>query len=84
MRPAWQQFRAALTAESRTLNAEELQRLYAATQSTLHMWVDRMQTEAAEKFPEKVTAFRPEMAVHGRYGLPCPRTGDELEMLTRQ
>jgi formamidopyrimidine-DNA glycosylase len=63
------------------LKPEEWRRLYQATQATLHLWVDRMQAEADRKFPEKVTAFRPEMAVHGRYGLPCPRCGDKVQRI---
>jgi formamidopyrimidine-DNA glycosylase len=63
------------------LKADEWQRLYEATQSTLHIWVERMQNEASKKFPEKVTAFRPEMAVHGRFGLPCPRCGEKIQRI---
>jgi formamidopyrimidine-DNA glycosylase len=63
------------------LKPEEWQRLYDATQATLHRWVDRMQAEADRKFPEKVTAFRPDMAVHGRFGLPCPRCGDKVQRI---
>jgi formamidopyrimidine-DNA glycosylase len=63
------------------LKPEEWQRLYDATQSTLGLWVDRLQAEAEKKFPEKVTAFRPEMAVHGRYGLPCPRCGEKVQRI---
>jgi formamidopyrimidine-DNA glycosylase len=63
------------------LKPEEWQRLYEATQSTLRLWVDRLQAEADKKFPEKVTAFRPEMAVHGRYGLPCPRCGEKIQRI---
>ena len=54
------------------LSDEEVTRLYAATRSTLTDWCTRLQAEADVAFPEKVTAFRPEMAVHGRYGKPCP------------
>ena len=54
------------------LDDEQLQRLYASTQSVLRLWTDRLCLEAVEKFPEKVTAFRPDMAVHGRYRQPCP------------
>ncbi len=50
-------------------------RLFAATRSTLTLWIDRLRAEAEKAFPEKVTAFRPEMAVHGRFGQPCPRCG---------
>jgi formamidopyrimidine-DNA glycosylase len=54
------------------LTAAEITNLYQATRSTLTDWCARMQSEAEVAFPEKVTAFRPEMAVHGRYGKPCP------------
>jgi len=60
------------------LKPDELKRLFAATRTTLQLWMDRLRLEAQSKFPEKVTAFRPEMAVHGRYGEPCPRCGDKV------
>jgi formamidopyrimidine-DNA glycosylase len=60
------------------LNPEEWERLFAATRSTLKLWIDRLGAEAEVEFPEGVTAFRPDMAVHGRYGLPCPRCGDKV------
>src|SRR5256885_305493 len=60
------------------LKPEEWERLFNATRSTLKLWIDRLGAEAEEEFPEGVTAFRPEMAVHGRYGLPCPRCGDKV------
>jgi formamidopyrimidine-DNA glycosylase len=60
------------------LSAEEWGRLYATTRETLRVWIDRLGGEAGAKFPEKVTAFRPEMAVHGRYGKPCPRCGEPV------
>ncbi len=60
------------------IKPEEWDRLFAATRSTLQLWMDRLGLEAQSKFPEKVTAFRPEMAVHGRYGEPCPRCGDKV------
>ena len=63
------------------LSAEEWQRLYDATRETLQLWIDRMLTEAKAGFPEKVTAFRPEMAVHGRFGLPCPRCGSPVQRI---
>jgi formamidopyrimidine-DNA glycosylase len=63
------------------LKPQEWQRLYYATQATLHLWVDRMRAEADKKFPEKVTAFRPDMAVHGRFGLPCPRCGEKIQRI---
>jgi formamidopyrimidine-DNA glycosylase len=60
------------------LKPEEWERLFAATRSTLKVWIDRLVAEAEKAFPEGVTAFRPDMAVHGRYGLPCPRCGDKV------
>jgi len=60
------------------LGQEEWQRLFDATRQTLQLWMDRLRTEAEDAFPEKVTAFRKDMAVHGRYGLPCPRCGDKV------
>jgi formamidopyrimidine-DNA glycosylase len=60
------------------LKPEEWERLYAATQSTLELWIDRLRTEAKSGFPEKVTAFRKDMAVHGRYEEPCPRCGAKI------
>jgi formamidopyrimidine-DNA glycosylase len=66
---------------TRKLKDEEWERLYAATLATLRQWTDRLVGEAAKRFPEKVTAFRPEMAVHGRYGKPCPRCGDPVQRI---
>jgi formamidopyrimidine-DNA glycosylase len=60
------------------LKPHEWERLFAATVHTLNLWVDRLRAEAAAGFPEKVTAFRKDMAVHGRYGEPCPRCGDKV------
>jgi len=60
------------------LTTEEWQRLFEATRNTLQLWIDRLRTEAGQGFPEKVTAFRKDMATHGRYGLPCPRCGDKI------
>ncbi|HLX82312.1 MAG TPA: DNA-formamidopyrimidine glycosylase family protein [Terriglobales bacterium] len=60
------------------LAPEEWERLYSAAQSTLKLWVDRLGAEAEISFPEKVTAFRKDMAVHGRYGEPCPRCGEKV------
>jgi formamidopyrimidine-DNA glycosylase len=112
-----EQFRAALTAENRTLKraltdprvisgvgnaysdeilhaaelspivlthklkTDEWERLFAATRATMTLWMERLQSEAREKFPEKVTAFRPEMAVHGRFGQPCPRCGEPVQRI---
>lgn len=60
------------------LKPEECERLFAATRHTLGLWIDRLCSEAKIAFPEKVTAFREGMAVHGRYGKPCPRCGDNI------
>ena len=60
------------------LKPEEWERLFAETRKTLQLWMDRLVGEAEREFPEGVTAFRPDMAVHGRYGLPCPRCGDKV------
>ncbi len=60
------------------LKPEEWERLFAATRHTLEYWIDRLRTEAKAGFPEKVTAFRKGMAVHGRYGEPCPTCGDKV------
>ena len=63
------------------LTSEEIATLHAATQGVLKEWTERLRAEAAGGFPEKVTAFRPEMAVHGRYGLPCPRCGTKIQRI---
>jgi formamidopyrimidine-DNA glycosylase len=60
------------------LEAQEWERLFAATRQTLQKWMERLKSEAKADFPEKVTAFREGMAVHGRYGEPCPRCGDPV------
>jgi formamidopyrimidine-DNA glycosylase len=63
------------------LKADDWERLFAATRETLQIWMDRLGAEASKKFPEKVTAFRPEMAVHGRFNLPCPRCGEKVQRI---
>jgi formamidopyrimidine-DNA glycosylase len=60
------------------LTPDEWERLFDATQHTLKLWTDRLLAEAKSKFPKKVTAFRKGMAVHGRYGEPCPRCGEKV------
>ena len=60
------------------LQLQEWERLFDATQNTLRTWMDRLRAEASAGFPEKVTAFRKGMAVHGRYGEPCPRCGEKI------
>jgi formamidopyrimidine-DNA glycosylase len=63
------------------LQLQEWERLFAATRDTLKLWMDRLRAEAEAGFPEKVTAFRKEMAVHGRYGEPCPRCGEKIQRI---
>ncbi|HEY2682623.1 MAG TPA: DNA-formamidopyrimidine glycosylase family protein [Steroidobacteraceae bacterium] len=63
------------------LTPEQWQGLYLATRDTLTLWANRLLSEASRSFPEKVTAFRPEMAVHGRFGLPCPRCGEKVQRI---
>jgi formamidopyrimidine-DNA glycosylase len=62
-------------AQTQKLKPEEWERLYATTRGTLELWVEKLRAEARGRFPEKVTAFREDMAVHGRYGKPCPACG---------
>ena len=68
-------------AQTHKLKPEEWQRLFDATRTTMTLWVDRLIGEAKKKFPEKVTAFRPEMAVHGRFNQPCPRCGEKVQRI---
>jgi formamidopyrimidine-DNA glycosylase len=63
------------------LKPEEWQRLFYCTRSVMTLWMDRLVAEAKKAFPEKVTAFRPEMAVHGRFGQPCPRCGEKIQRI---
>jgi formamidopyrimidine-DNA glycosylase len=63
------------------LSDEEIARLYEATRSSLIEWTDRLREQCHGEFPEKVTAFHPEMAVHGRYGQPCPRCGAKVQRI---
>jgi formamidopyrimidine-DNA glycosylase len=63
------------------LSAEEIERLYVVTRDTLADWIERLRADAGEKFPEGVTAFRPDMAVHGRYKLPCLRCGAKIQRI---
>src|SRR5580698_11128455 len=65
-------------AQTQRLKEEEWDRLFGATRSTLRLWMDRLRAEARQDFPEKVTAFRKDMAVHGRYGQPCPVCGEKV------
>jgi len=63
------------------LQPEELERLFAATRITLTRWITQLRAEAEDEFPEKVTAFRSNMAVHGRYGKPCPRCDEKIQRI---
>jgi formamidopyrimidine-DNA glycosylase len=63
------------------LDQDQWSRLHGATQETLRLWIDRLVAEAKAGFPEKVTAFRKEMSVHGRYGKPCPRCGEPVQRI---
>jgi formamidopyrimidine-DNA glycosylase len=69
-----------LTLTSR-LTDEQIARLHAATQDTLNDWVTRLRAQTGEGFPEKVTAFRSDMAVHGRFGQPCPDCGSPVQRI---
>ncbi len=66
---------------TRKLEPHEWERLFVAARHTLGLWIDRLRAEAEAGFPEKVTAFRKEMAVHGRYGQPCPRCGEKIQRI---
>jgi len=66
---------------TRRLTDEEIARLACATRETLSLWIDRLRGKAGDKFPEKVTAFHDEMAVHGRYGKPCPDCGAPVQRI---
>ena len=63
------------------LDESEMTRLFEATRAVLAEWTERLRSEVAGGFPEKVTAFRPEMAVHGRYGQPCPVCGSPVQRI---
>jgi formamidopyrimidine-DNA glycosylase len=63
------------------LSDSDWTRLFTATRQTLMLWIERLGKEAEAGFPEGVTAFRPEMAVHGRFGKPCPRCGGAVQRI---
>jgi formamidopyrimidine-DNA glycosylase len=63
------------------LSDREIEALYHTTRDTLRAWIDRLRTEAGDRFPEKVTAFRDDMAVHGKYGRPCPVCGSPIQRI---
>ena len=67
--------------QTHKLKPEEWERLFEATRATLGMWVERLGDEARKKFPEGVTAFRPEFAVHGKFDQPCPRCGEKVQRI---
>lgn len=66
---------------TKKLGDEEIEKLFVAIKRTLTDWVERLRAESREKFPEKVTAFRPDMATHGKYGQPCPRCGSKIQRI---
>ena len=68
-------------AMTQKLAPPEIERLYTAIRETMTEWIDRLRQEAGDSFPEKVTAFRPAMAVHGRYGQPCPRCSAKVQRI---
>ena len=67
--------------QTQSLGDAEVRQLFEATQTTLKAWIDRLQQQAGEEFPEKVTAFHPEMAVHGKYGQACPDCGAPVQRI---
>jgi formamidopyrimidine-DNA glycosylase len=66
---------------TRQLTAEEISTLYHATISTMKEWIERLRRELGDAFPERVTAFHREMAVHGRFGKPCPVCGSKVQRI---
>ncbi|MGE5347522.1 MAG: zinc finger domain-containing protein, partial [Acidithiobacillales bacterium] len=66
---------------TRKLTAGEIARLFETTKATLVEWTDRLRAETGDAFPEKVTAFREGMAVHGRFGKPCPACGTAVQRI---
>jgi formamidopyrimidine-DNA glycosylase len=69
------------TTLTQKMKDEDVARLFEATQGTLREWVERLRVEAGERFPEKVTAFRADMAVHGKYKQACPRCGSKIQRI---
>ena len=63
------------------LTDEEISRLFTAIKASLTDWIERLRAEYRDRFPEKVTAFRPDMATHGKYGQPCPRCGNKIQRI---
>ncbi|MBS2001773.1 MAG: formamidopyrimidine-DNA glycosylase [Cyanobacteria bacterium SZAS LIN-5] len=68
-------------ARTQKLSAEQWEKLYEATKNTLTLWIEKLNQEAQKSFPEKVTAFRDDMAVHGRYQKPCPVCGEPIQRI---
>jgi formamidopyrimidine-DNA glycosylase len=68
-------------AMTRALSSEEVERLFHTTKGTLADWIERLRADLGEGFPEKVTAFRPDMAVHGKYQKPCPVCGTPIQRI---
>ena len=67
--------------QTHKLTPQDWEKLFTATRETLTLWINRFQTDARANFPQKVTAFRKDMAVHGRYGEPCPRCGQKIQRI---
>ena len=67
--------------QTQKLTRDQWQRLFTASRETLQLWIDRLNAEAAQSFPEKVTAFRKDMAVHGRFGQPCPTCSQPIQRI---
>jgi formamidopyrimidine-DNA glycosylase len=67
---------------TQSLSDAEIARLHAATEAVLNLWIERLRAEAGAGFPEKVTAFRAEMAVHGRFQQPCPVCGTKVQRIS--
>ncbi|HEX6715535.1 MAG TPA: DNA-formamidopyrimidine glycosylase family protein [Pyrinomonadaceae bacterium] len=63
------------------LSDKDIEQLFDAIKHTLSEWVERLRAESRDRFPEKVTAFRPDMATHGKYGEPCPRCGNKIQRI---
>lgn len=68
-------------AQTQKLTDDEIARLFTATKNSLREWIDRLRRETGTGFPTKVTAFRPEMAMHGKYREPCPRCGEPVQRI---
>jgi formamidopyrimidine-DNA glycosylase len=67
--------------QSQKMNDEDVAKLFEATKVVLQEWIERLRAEAGDRFPEKVTAFRPDMAVHGKFGKPCPVCGAKVQRI---